>query len=71
MQQHRTPHEIAGMVGRIIVGRPGGPGSLPFDRPGPWQAIPVTARAAFPSAKRIMAERVVRAPATVVCGSSG
>jgi plastocyanin len=25
------PHEAAGMVGRIIVGRPGGPGALPFD----------------------------------------
>jgi plastocyanin len=26
-----TPHEIAGMVGRIIVDRPSGPGTLPFD----------------------------------------
>ena len=26
-----APHEVAGMVGRIIVGRPGGPGTLPFD----------------------------------------
>jgi plastocyanin len=26
-----APHEMAGMVGRIIVGRPGGPGTLPFD----------------------------------------
>jgi hypothetical protein len=26
-----TPHEMAGMVGRIIVGNPGGPGLLPFD----------------------------------------
>ena len=25
------PHEEAGMVGRIVVGRPGGPGALPFD----------------------------------------
>jgi plastocyanin len=25
------PHEDAGMVGRIIVGKPGGPGTLPFD----------------------------------------
>ena len=26
-----APHAVAGMVGRIIVGRPGGPGTLPFD----------------------------------------
>src|SRR5205085_2886326 len=26
-----TPHEMAGMVGRIIVGQPSGPGTLPFD----------------------------------------
>jgi hypothetical protein len=25
------PHEAAGMVGRLVVGRPGGPGALPFD----------------------------------------
>ena len=26
-----APHEMAGMVGRIIVGQPSGPGTLPFD----------------------------------------
>ena len=26
-----TPHEAAGMVGRLIVGKPAGPGALPFD----------------------------------------
>lgn len=26
-----APHEATGMVGRVIVGRPGGPGTLPFD----------------------------------------
>jgi len=50
------PHEAAGMVGRIIVGRPSGPGTEP---PGP--DIPEAARRAFPSIERIMAENIVRA----------
>jgi plastocyanin len=49
-----TPHEIAGMVGRIVVGRPGGPGARP-----PGDAVPPAARAAFPSIERIVAERIV------------
>ncbi len=49
------PHEIGGMVGRIIVGRPGGPGAR-----SPAKDIPAAARAAFPSVKRIMAEGIVR-----------
>jgi plastocyanin len=52
-----APHEAAGMVGRIIVGRPGGPGARP-----PGEEVPAAARAAFPSVERIMAERVVRSP---------
>jgi hypothetical protein len=58
---------MAGMVGRIIVGRPGGPGALPFDyfRGDPaaqsWRAVPKTAQAAFPPVEAIMNERVVRA----------
>lgn len=61
-----APHEAAGMVGRIIVGRPAGPGALPFDdahgdpaarsrRP-----VPAAARAAFPAVDAIMRQRVVR-----------
>jgi plastocyanin len=50
-----VPHEVAGMVGRIIVGRPGGPGAGP-----PGEGVPPAARAAFPSIERIMAEEVVR-----------
>jgi plastocyanin len=59
------PHEAAGMVGRIVVGRPGGPGALPFDyfvgRPEArnWMAVPEAARAAFPTVATIL-----RAPAT-------
>ena len=50
-----APHEVAGMVGRIIVGRPGGPGARP-----PGEDVPAAARAAFPSVQRIMAEGIVR-----------
>ena len=54
------PHEIAGMVGRIIVGRPGGPGLEPFDYftrlepPPDWQPVPEAAQAAFPSVEEIL-----------------
>ncbi|MGH7042824.1 MAG: plastocyanin/azurin family copper-binding protein [Acetobacteraceae bacterium] len=59
------PHEMAGMVGRIVVGKPGGPGALPFDyfkgRPGTssWLAVPQAARAAFPKIADIMGKGVV------------
>ena len=52
-----TPHEIAGMVNRIIVGRPGGPGARS-------SAVPAAARAAFPSIAQIMAEGIVRLSGT-------
>ena len=61
------PHEAAGMVGRIIVGKPLGPGAEPFDywvgRPGTesWNRVPDAVRSALPSAARIIAERRVRA----------
>jgi plastocyanin len=61
-----TPHEMSGMVGRIIVGKPAGPGALPYDyfngRPGTakWEPVPEAARKEFPSVKRIMQEKVVR-----------
>lgn len=60
-----APHEAAGMVGRIIVGEPTGPGAEQFDywagRPGTenWVHVPGAAREAFPSVARIMAERRV------------
>jgi len=60
------PHEMAGMVGRIIVGRPIGPGALLFDyyrgRPGTanWQPVPEAAQKSFPSVERIMNEKIVR-----------
>jgi plastocyanin len=63
------PHEAAGMVGRIVVGKGTGPGSRPFDywagQPGTdgWRHVPEAARAAFPSVERILAERVVHANA--------
>jgi plastocyanin len=60
------PHEEAGMVGRIIVSEPTGPGALPFDyyqgRPGTtnWRPEPAAAQKAFPSIEQIMREKVVR-----------
>ncbi len=60
-----VPHEGAGMVGRIVVGKALGPGGHAFDywvgKPGTqgWRHVPDAARAAFPSVKRILAERVV------------
>ena len=54
-----TPHEVAGMVGRIIVCRPRGPATQP-----PGEDIPAAARVAFPSIKRIMAEGIVRLSGT-------
>jgi plastocyanin len=64
-----APHELAGMVGRIVVGRPAGPGTLPFDyfRDDPaaqhWRAVPPAAQSAFPPVATILAERLVRAAA--------
>jgi plastocyanin len=61
-----APHEVAGMVGRIVVGRPAGPGALGFDyfrgRPGTetWALVPPAARKAFPSVSAIMRDRIVR-----------
>ena len=63
-----APHEAAGMVGRIIVGKPLGPGGEAFDywvgKPGTgaWRHVPDAARNAFPTVDRILAERRVRAP---------
>jgi plastocyanin len=62
------PHEQAGMVGRIVVGRPGGPGALPFAyfaervEAKTWLPVPEAARAAFPRVEAIVALGVVRRP---------
>lgn len=62
-----APHEHAGMVGRLIVGKPAGPGSLPFDwfkgsaEGRSWQEVPPEARAAFPSVEEIMARKRIPA----------
>ncbi|HZD26434.1 MAG TPA: plastocyanin/azurin family copper-binding protein, partial [Alphaproteobacteria bacterium] len=60
------PHELAGMVGRIIVGHPAdGPGSKPFDyfkgnaAGANWQPVPAAARRAFPPVEQIMRDKVV------------
>jgi plastocyanin len=59
------PHEAAGMVGRIVVGRPSGPGAQPFDyftgRPGSadWLPVPDAARRSFPPVEAIVRQRVV------------
>ncbi len=60
-----TPHEMAGMVGRIIVGRPAGPGTLPFNyfQGDPakqhWRSVPAVARRALPAIDLVMARGVV------------
>lgn len=60
-----APHEQAGMVGRLVVGHPGGPGTRPFDyfKNDPaarnWLEVPQPARAAFPAVERIVRERIV------------
>ena len=51
-----VPHEHAGMVGRIIVGRPG---SAPQAEPGA-RALPDTALRAFPSVDEIMQRGIIR-----------
>ena len=62
------PHEAAGMVGRIVVGRPGGPGTLPFDyftgraATQAWLPVPEAAKAAFPSVAAIVTGGAVRRP---------
>ena len=62
-----APHEMAGMVGRIIVGQPSGPGTSPFDyfegdpAAQDWQAVPQAAQAAFPPIQAITKERLVHA----------
>jgi len=69
-----APHEVARMVGRIVVGRPAGPGALAFDyfrgRPGTetWALVPPAAQKAFPSVSAIMRQRVVRRAATAPQG---
>lgn len=64
-----APHEHAGMVGRIIVGSPAGPGAMPFDyfkesdSASGWEDVPAEARRNFPSIERIITEGVVRTQA--------
>lgn len=59
------PHEAAGMVGRLVVGKPGGPGALPFNYfkgragTGDWLAVPVPAQQKFPAVARIVRERTI------------
>jgi plastocyanin len=53
-----VPHEHAGMVGRIVVGEPGGDGWM--REPGADAGLPAAALAAFPSVEAIVANRIVR-----------
>lgn len=59
------PHEMAGMVGRIIVGKPAGPGTLPFDyylgqpNTSSWLPVPKLAQETFPSVAEVMAKRII------------
>ena len=61
-----APHELAGMVGRIIAGKPTGPGSLPFDyfksEGQHWREVPPEAQRAFPSIADIVREKIIASP---------
>lgn len=61
-----APHEAAGMVGRLIVGKPEGPGTLAFDYfvagGEHWKPVPPAAQKAFPSVEEIMRRKVVPSP---------
>jgi plastocyanin len=58
-----APHEMAGMVGRLIVGKAAGPGSLPFNyfvaQARTWQPVPPVAQKTFPSVAEIERQRIV------------
>lgn len=58
-----APHEMAGMGGRLIVGKAEGPGSLPFDyfvaQGRTWKPVPATSQNSFPSAAEIEGQRIV------------
>jgi plastocyanin len=58
-----APHEEGGMVGRLIVGRSIGPGTLPFDyfeaEGRHWIPVPVVAQRVFPNTDEILRRKVV------------
>lgn len=58
-----APHEMAGMVGRLIVGNAVGPGSLPFDyfvaQGRKWTPVPPAAQKAFPTVAEIERRSIV------------
>jgi plastocyanin len=59
-----APHEMAGMVGRLVVGKAIGPGTLPFDyyeaNGKHWMPVPAAAQRTFPAIDAIMSQKVVR-----------
>ena len=60
-----SPHERAGMVGRIIVGKPViGPGTKPFDDvpEKKWKSVPSAAQKQFPAIEDIISKGMVRLP---------
>ena len=58
------PHEEAGMVGRIVVGKISGPGARPFnyfEKMQPqWEPVPMNAQQALPSAEEISRKKIIR-----------
>jgi hypothetical protein len=65
-----APHEQAGMVGRLVVGQPIGPGSQPFEwfrgriEGRDWLPVPQAARKTFPPIDEIMRHGSVLAKLT-------
>src|SRR5947208_16776005 len=63
------PHEEVGMVGRIVVGQPIGPGAEPFDclvvstGIDGWRHVSAAGRSTFLNLPQILQERLVHPPA--------
>ena len=62
------PAARAGTVGRLIVGKATGPGTLPFDyfkaEETHWKSVPPAAQKTFPGIDDILRRKVVPSPLT-------
>lgn len=60
------PPELAGMIGRRVVGKATGPGTHPFDyfraAGQHWKPVPPAAQKAFPAIEEILRRKVIPSP---------